>query len=108
MAKKKKSTVKKNNNKNIQNEIKLEKQEEKEEIIENKKEEKIKKSYVKDTFIYNLTFMTLIFFIIEIIFKGLSNFDLINYSSLRIFMRFVRIIKMSKLKKRLLIIIIFI
>jgi len=46
---------------------------------------KVKESFFKDTFVRNLMFVTMIVFLIEILFRAVSNFELLSYSSLRIF-----------------------
>lgn len=58
---------------------------------DNKKEvlnrEKVtKKSVFRDTFIRNLIFVTLIIFLIEILFRAISKFELASYATLRIFL----------------------
>ena len=45
-----------------------------------------KKSFIKDNFLTNLLVMTLILFLIEIIFKLISDFHIIEWSTLRIFL----------------------
>ena len=42
------------------------------------------KKFLEDKFVNNLIFMTLILFIIEMMFKLLNNFNLFTWSSLRI------------------------
>ena len=42
------------------------------------------KKFLEDKFINNLIFMTLILFVIEMMFKLLNNFNLFTWSSLRI------------------------
>ncbi len=56
--------------------------------VENKKIEKVeneeKKSIFKDTFLKNLIYVTITTFLIEIIFKAISEFAIVDYSTLRI------------------------
>lgn len=47
---------------------------------------KERKSIFKDNFINNLIFLTFIVFLVEILFRAISNFDLIDYATLRIFL----------------------
>ena len=42
------------------------------------------KKFLEDKFVNNLIFMTLILFVIEMMFKLLNNFNLFTWSSLRI------------------------
>lgn len=92
-----KISTKKVDNKKIEKNAKntdLEKdKEEKNENIDNiketkkdkiNKEEKVKKEFFKDTFFKNTIFVTLYLFAIEIIFRVISRFEIISYSSLRI------------------------
>lgn len=58
---------------------------EKEGIIKEVDKENNKKFQIKDTYIFNLILMSLIFFIIELLFKAISDFEIINYATLRIF-----------------------
>lgn len=53
------------------------------EIIETIKNDK-KKIEIKDTYIFNLILMTLMFFVIELIFRIISKFDIISYATLRV------------------------
>jgi len=46
----------------------------------------MKKSIFSDTFTKNLTFVTIITFLIELIFRALSDFSLFDYATLRIFL----------------------
>jgi len=73
-----------NNKTNNQKIIKDTKSEKKE--IEEIKEKKLNKSFFKDTFIRNLFFVTFIIFFIEILFRAISNFELLDYATLRIFL----------------------
>ena len=43
------------------------------------------KRFLEDNFITNLIFNTFIIFIIEVVFKALNNFNILSYSTLRIF-----------------------
>ena len=45
----------------------------------------MKKSVFKDTYIRNLIFVTLIIFLIEVLFRAISGFALLDYATLRIF-----------------------
>ena len=60
---------------------------------------------IKDNFVFNLIFMTIIIFSIEMIFRLLSDFELISYSSLRILLSsfiltFIVVFFTSLIKKR--------
>ena len=54
-------------------------------LIEEELKVETKKSFYKDNYIFNLILMTLIFFVIELLFKWISNFEIINWATLRIF-----------------------
>ncbi|MBQ8901448.1 MAG: sulfatase-like hydrolase/transferase [Bacilli bacterium] len=73
--------------KNKKNKIDINEKEIKEEVIvEETKNEEVKRSFFKDTFVSNLIFVTLIVFLIEILFRAISDFELLSVSSLRIFL----------------------
>jgi len=75
-------------NKKINN-FKLEVNEEIEKIenVLNEKIEEAKiKTVFKDTFVRNLIFVTTIIFLIEILFRAISNFELAGFATLRIFL----------------------
>ena len=57
-----------------------------EEILNEAIEETKKINFFKDTFLRNLVFVTTIIFLIEILFRAISNFEIIGYASLRIFL----------------------
>jgi len=82
MSRMKKSLV---NKQELKTEEKVE--EVKEEVIETIGDNNKTKTFpfFKDSFIFNLVLMTLTVFIIEILFKAISGFEIISYSTLRIF-----------------------
>ena len=84
MTRKKKSRVKNKKEVNIINTLENN-LEPKKSIIEEELKEKTKKSFYKDNYIFNLILMTLIFFVIELLFKWISNFEIISWATLRIF-----------------------
>ena len=75
------------NNKKISKNIDINKEKTKKEVIvEEIKTEETKKSFFRDTFVNNLIFVTLIVFLIEILFIAISDFELLGVSTLRIFL----------------------
>ena len=75
------------NNKKISKNIDINKEKTKKEVIvEEIKTEETKKSFFRDTFVNNLIFVTLIVFLIEILFRAISDFELLGVSTLRIFL----------------------
>lgn len=56
-----------------------------EEMKTNNNDNEIKKSKISDSYLFNLIFVTLITFAIEVIFRLISKFEIISYSTLRIF-----------------------
>jgi len=58
-----------------------------ENFIEDKFEEEkvVKKQFIKDNFIFNVVLMTLTLFIIEILFKIISGFEVFDWATLRVF-----------------------
>jgi len=56
----------------------------KEEKFELTEEKIIKRSFFQDNYLFNLVFVTIIIFFIELLFKAISNFPIFSYSSLRI------------------------
>ena len=97
--KQKKKSNNKNNKKKVNNNVKSNKKnsankpkvnntkstKKKEEDKKLSSKDKLKKIFIKDTFLSNFFLMTIALFFIEMLFKLINAFDLINFSTLRIF-----------------------